>query len=60
MHSKKAGQTDNYKKVENYGKANRPGTPVKGIIFGHYGNEAAVQIDQKYEQAAEMKKNQKL
>ena len=46
MHSKKAGQTDNYKKVveqdKKFGKANRPGTPVKGIIFGHYGNEAAV------------------
>jgi|TARA_B110001450_G_C17533313_1_gene445522 hypothetical protein len=39
-----------------YGKGNRPSTPVKGIISGTYGNIAATEIDQKYEYAAAMKK----
>lgn len=39
-----------------YGKGNRPSTPVKGIISGTYGNMAASEIDQKYEIAAQMKK----
>ena len=61
MHTKKHGQ--DFKKVveqdKQFGKANRPSTPVKGIIFGQYGNAAAEQINSKYEQAAIMKQNQK-
>ena len=60
MHSKKTGQTDDYKRIDNFGKANRPSTPVKGIIFGQYGNAAADEINIKYEQAAIIKQNQKL
>ena len=51
MHTKKHGQ-DFKKHVEQdkqFGKANRPSTPVKGIIFGQYGNAAAEQINSKYE-----------
>lgn len=34
---------------------NRPQTPVKGIICGNYGNEAAIDITNKYESAANAK-----
>ena len=32
---------------------------MKGIIFGQYGNEAAKEIDKKYEAAALHKENKK-
>jgi hypothetical protein len=43
----KQGNTDHLRQ-DLYGKKNRPQTPVKGIIWGNYGNDAATEITDKY------------
>ena len=39
-----------------YGKANRPQTPVKGIIFNQYGENATQQLQSKYKDLKDYKK----
>lgn len=34
---------------EGFGKANRPSTPIKGVISNNFGNQAEVDINQSYE-----------
>ena len=37
-----------------YGKPNRPGTPINGVISNHYGDAAHHEIQEKYEMKYEL------
>ena len=46
--------------INKFGKANRPQTPVRGIISGDYANQAEIDLKEKYLQvAAERKEKRK-